>query len=193
MGDQAQSGAREKPPALAYETPEALGRRGVLFWEGKLLVARDGVELPAVCVICGAEGTGGGIRLVFTWDDSFHVTKQKSTLELRRSGSVVAHLCGPHRRQWLAGRVVGAGGMIASGTLMLAGLTLAVVSESSDVPRWTGTGIEALLAGFAGMILFLFIFTLRTRLMACRKIEQGYIYLQGAGEGFARGIKIPDS
>ena len=79
--------------------------------------------------------------------------------------------------------------MIASGILMLAGLTLAVVSESSDVPRWTGTGIELLLAGFGGMILFLFVFALRTRLMACQRIEQGYIYLQGAGEAFARGVR----
>jgi hypothetical protein len=190
--DQAPSDARQDLPPLAYETPGLNDRRGVLFWEGKLLVARDAVELPALCVICGNEGSGHGIRLAFTWDDSFRVTTQKSTLELRQSGSVIVHLCGPHRRQWLAGRVVGAGGMITSAIVMLAGLALAVVSESSDVPRWTGTGIELLLAGFGGMILFLFVFTLRTRLMSCHRIEHGYLYLQGAGEAFARAIKGPD-
>jgi hypothetical protein len=54
------------------------------------------------------------------------------------------------------------------------------------VPRWTGAGIEVLMAGFGGMILFLFVFALRTRMMSCRRIEEGYLYLEGAGEGFVR-------
>jgi hypothetical protein len=172
--------------ALAYETPGVRERRGVLFREGEVVVVRDGTELPAVCVVCGENGSGHGVKLVFTWDASFQVTREKSTLALRRVGSVVAHLCGRHRRRWVVGRVVGVGGMILSGMVMGVGIGMAVVSESSDVPRWTGAGIEVLMAGFGGMILFLFVFALRTRMMSCRRIEEGYLYLEGAGEGFVR-------
>jgi hypothetical protein len=193
MDSQGQSDAREHAPLLGYATPLPLARAGVLFRDGKIAVARDGSELPALCVLCGEEAMGKTLRLTFTWDASFQVTRQKSTLELRKSGTVQAHLCSRHYRRWAAGRIIGVGGMILSGIVMTGGIVLAAVSENSDVPRWSGVGIGALMLGFGMMILFLFVFALRTRTMSCKRIEGGFLYLAGAGEGFLRGLApIPE-
>ena len=84
-------------------------------------------------------------------------------------------------------------GVVASGLVMVVGVVLAVISDSSDVPRWTGMGIGFMLVGFGLMILFMFVFTLRTRTMSCARIEGGYLYLEGAGEGFLRELReIPE-
>lgn len=174
--------------ALPYASPSLMGRQGVLFVEGDLLVVRDGTHLPRLCILCGDEGVTRSIRLTYTWDTSFQVVRKRSSLELRRSGTIQGHLCGKHHRRWAAGRIVGAGGLIVSGAVMGAGVILAVVSENSDIPRWTGVGISMLLAGFGMMILFLFIFALRTRIMSCRRIEDGFLYLHGAGGAFAAKV-----
>jgi hypothetical protein len=178
---------RETSPLLSYATPAPLGRAGSWFREGNVLVVGDGSELPERCIFCG-EGKTRDVLLTFTWDPSFQVTRQKVTLELRRSGTVRAHMCTRHYRGWSLGRMIGMGGMIVSALLMVGGVTLAVVSESSDVPLWTGMGIGGLLAGFGMMILFLFVFTLRTRTMSCRRIAGGLLFLAGAGEEFLKGL-----
>ncbi len=174
--------------ALPYASPSFSGRQGVLFVEGDLLIVRNGTHLPPLCILCGKEGFTKSIRLTYTWDESFHVMRKKSSLQLRRSGSIDAHLCGKHHRRWAAGRIVGVGGSVASGAVMAAGTVIAVVSENSDIPQWTGFGIAMLLAGFAAMILFLFIFALRTRIMSCRRIEDGFLYLHGASPAFAAAV-----
>src|SRR5579871_6991744 len=102
------------------------------------MVVRSGIELPQQCVLCGAPGVGKSILLKFSWDRSFHVVRHPSTLELRRWGMVRAFLCAKHRRLWMLGRVLGIAGVTASGVVLLVGMVLAVVSDSSDVPRWTG-------------------------------------------------------
>ena len=165
-----------------------LAEAGALFRDGDALVVRDGVELPERCIFCGKWTVAGNVLLRFTWDASFQVTRRKSTLELRRSGKVRAHLCASHYRGWRVGRVIGIGGMILSLLVMIASVALAVASESSDVPRWTGMGIGGLLAGFAMMILFMFVFAMRTRTMSCRRIEGGFLYLAGAGNAFLEGL-----
>lgn len=175
-------------PVLAYATPKPLAEKGPIYREGELLVVRDGTELPQRCVVCGESRTVRSVPLRFTWDASFTVTRQKPALELRQTGSVRAFLCGSHYRQWAAGRVIGVAGMTIGALLMLTGVVLATVSESSDVPRWTGAGIGVLIGGFGIMILSLFIFALRTRTMECQRIDTGYLYLAGAGEEFLRGV-----
>ncbi|HUO10174.1 MAG TPA: hypothetical protein VM008_17845 [Phycisphaerae bacterium] len=175
-------------PLLAYATPSPLAEVGWLFREGNQLVVRDGWELPERCILCGADEAEKSALLTFTWDHSFQVSPHRSTLELRKSGKVRAHLCAAHYRAWAMGRAVGIGGMIVSALVMMGGAGLAAVSENSDVPRWTGTGIAWLMAGFGMMILSLFVFVLRTRTMACRRIEGGFLYLSGAGEAFLRGL-----
>src|SRR5271154_1719967 len=101
MDSQGQSDAPAPAPAplLGYATPLPLARAGVLFRDGEMLVARDGTELPMFCVLCGEAAIGKMLRLKFTWDASFQVTRQKSTLELRKSGTVQAHLCSRHYRR----------------------------------------------------------------------------------------------
>src|SRR5258708_6206418 len=124
--------APEASPLLAYATPSPLAQVGSLFRDGNALVVRDGIELPARCILCGEAAIEKSLMLTFTWDPSFRVTQQKSTLELRRSGTVRAHMCGRHHRRWLIGRITGMGGMVFSILLMVGGVALAVASESSD-------------------------------------------------------------
>ncbi len=182
-----------EPPLLAYETPSPLAEVGDLFRDGAAMVVRNGIELPQQCVLCGEPGVGKSILLKFSWDRSFHVVRHPATLELRQWGVVRAFLCAKHRRLWTLGRVLGIAGVIASGAVMGVGVVLAVVSDSSDVPRWTGMGIGFMLVGFAMMILFMFVFALRTRTMSCVRIEGGYLHLEGAGERFLSGLReIPE-
>jgi hypothetical protein len=188
MAAQESPKSNEEIPLLAYATPSPLAELGTLFRAGNQLVVRDGLELPDRCVLCGTNGAAKSVSLTFTWDHSFQVAPRPSTLELRKSGKVRAHLCAAHYRGWAMGRVLGLGGMIVSALMMVGGAGLAVVSENSDVPRWTGTGIAWLMAGFGIMILSLFILVLRTRTMGCRRIEGGFLYLSGAGEEFLRGL-----
>ncbi len=180
-------------PLLAYETSSPLAEVGDLFRDGGVVVVRSGTELPERCVLCGAPGSGKSLVLKFSWDRSFQVVRHPSTLELRRWGMVRAFLCSKHRRLWMLGRVLGIGGVSASGVVILVGIVLAVISDSSDVPRWTGMGIGFMLVGFALMILFMFVFTLQTRTMSCTRIEGGYLYLKGAGERFLSELReIPE-
>ncbi|MGN6370297.1 MAG: hypothetical protein ACTHN5_18740 [Phycisphaerae bacterium] len=188
-----QPDTRKEPPLLAYETPSPLAEVGDLFREGSVLVARSGIELPVQCVLCGSPGAGKSIPLKFSWDRSFQVVRHPSTLELRRWGMVRAYLCAKHRRLWMLGRVLGIAGVAASAVLILVGIVLAVISDSSDVPRWTGMGISFMLVGFGLMILFMFFFALRTRTMSCVRIEGGYLYLEGADEVFLKGLReVPE-
>ena len=71
---------------------------------------------------------------------------------------------------------------------MLLGMGVAIWSENVDVPRWTPTAIALILLGFAGVICSLFFFTLRSRTLTCSRIQEGYLYLEGAGEQFLAGL-----
>jgi hypothetical protein len=176
-------------PLLPYATPSPLAGQGDLFRDGAVLVARDGIMLPPVCVLCGnpAEGVQP-LTLKFTWDPSFHVTKT-STLQLRNAAAIRGFLCQKHSRRWRGGRMLGVMGMAASALWMFACTVVAIVSESSDVPRYAPHAIGGLVAGFALFIGFLFLFTLRTRTLKCVRIEHGYVYLEGVSEMFLRGVR----
>jgi hypothetical protein len=184
-----QSDARHPHPLLNYAPPTPAPPEAPLLREGNLLLAREGTQLPRACILCGEPAIDRPLRLNFTWDSSFHrVHHQKTTLELRKSATVRAYLCASHHRRWLAGRLVGAAGMVVSTLVMVSGIALAAISENADVPRWTTLGVSLLIAGFAAMILFLFVFALRTRTLSCVRIEGGYLYLEGACESFLAGI-----
>src|SRR5579884_3319510 len=99
--DDSQNQPSDAPPLLGYASPTPLARAGDLFRDGPLLIARDGIELPDRCILCGQTAPTRPLRLTFSWDSSFQRTRQKSTLELRRSGTVRVHLCPAHHRKWL--------------------------------------------------------------------------------------------
>ena len=77
---------------------------------------------------------------------------------------------------------------MASLAAIMMGLGLAVWSENLDFPAYTSWGIDLTIAGFAGMIVSLFFFTLRSRTLSCRLIQEGYLYLEGAGVDFLRSL-----
>ena len=71
---------------------------------------------------------------------------------------------------------------------MACGIALGIYSESSDIPFYTPHGITLTIVGFAGMILSLFFFTLRTRTLSCNRIQDGYLYLEGAAPAFLQHL-----
>ena len=166
------------PPAEAHE---AGGSECVR--DGDALVAFHGSTLPPHCVLCGNDAHGEPIKLTFTWDASFKVT-QANTLQLRQQATLLAFLCRRHRARWAGARRMGGWGIAASILVMLCGLTMSVISERSDMPTWTPTGIGLTIAGFALLIFSLFFLALRSRTLSCRKIHEGYVYLDGASPEF---------
>ncbi len=166
---------------LPYASSIPLAIQGELFRAGPLLVARNHALLPPRCVLCGEAPAGDPLTLQFTWDPTFRVTRMM-TLQVRQEGDVRAFLCGPHLARYHRRRRIGIAGMVLAGLIMLAGIVVAITSELSDVPRYTPQGIGILFAGFAVMIAFLFIFTLGTQTLRCTKLEQDYLYLEGASE-----------
>lgn len=155
----------------------------IAFRQGIQLIAFNGTTLPSCCVLCGEPGIGPPIRLKLTWDESFKVTAI-STLKLRQQALVFAFLCTIHRTRWSNGVRRGAWGIGLSLLVMGIGGALAVFSENSDLPAYTEHGILLMIAGFAGVIVSLFYFTLLTRTLACSRIQEGYLYLEGAAERF---------
>jgi hypothetical protein len=177
------SNALENPPLLPYASPAPIAGEGDIFRDGPTLVARAPITLIPFCLLCGAPADDGLVRLRFTWDPSFRVTR-RSTLQIRAAATLRAHLCPGHYRGWRFGRIIGTCGMFFSVLLMVVSLAIGIWSESSDVPRFTSSAIGALMVGFALFIGFVFLFTLKTRTVNCRRIENGYIYLEGADEAF---------
>jgi hypothetical protein len=172
---------------LDYATPPIM-REFALARSGNTLLVRDGTNLPRLCILCGLDQTTKSIQLTFTYDDSFHVTHKKSTLELRQSGTTRAHLCQKHFQRWFLGRFFGIAGVLLSALAMLVGLILIAFSENSDIPSNTSLGIAIVLISFATLILSLFIFSLRTRTLTCTQIENGILHLNGAGPIFLDAI-----
>ena len=123
--------------------------------DGTTLIVLEGITLPQRCVLCGDPSARGSIRLSFTWDSSFHLTRQ-SSLQLRRKAIIHAYLCALHRARWARGRLGGIAGMALSVAIMVLGIAIATISENSDIPLYTPLGVSVTIAGFAGMILFLF-------------------------------------
>jgi hypothetical protein len=152
-----------------------------------MLICLNGTTLPQRCVICGDPGAGAAIRLTLTWDSSFRLT-HVSTLELRKKANVYAFLCAPHRRIWSHARSIGGVGAIAGVSVMAAGAALGAWSEARDNPEYTPLGIELMIAGFVVVIVSLFYFTLRSSTLSCRRIQEGYLYLEGAAEAFLDGL-----
>lgn len=171
------------PPTLGYANPMPLAPLGELFRDGPRIAIRNGAALPKRCILCGADAPTPAVALSFTWDPSFRITRVL-TLQLRQHGHVDAHLCGGHLARYRRYRHLGGAGMIAAMVIMLGGLAMALVSELSDVPRYTPLGIAALFTGFALFIVLSFLFTLGTRTLACTRIENDYLYLEGACESF---------
>lgn len=181
------------PPLLAYASgPRRAGAAtsaadpahpGETYRLGETLVATDGASLPPRCVLCAGDAFGPPLRLSFSWDTSFRITKA-STLQMARKARLFARLCKSHRRRWSRGRAVGIIGAIASSALTIAGVLIAASSEASQIPLYATDGIDLVIAGFACTILFLFWFALRTRTLSCDRIEDGYLYLYGASAQF---------
>lgn len=174
---------------LAYASPWPLAQAGTLFRHGELLVARTGMTLPDQCILCGRERAAAPpVKLAFTWDSSFRITRQKSTLELRRTGTLFVHLCTYHRRRYRRGFFIGMTGISAGCAMLIASAFFAGYSDLSTDPTYTPIGIAGMLAGFALLIIFLFVYTLRTRTLACTRIDSGYLYLEGANHHFLSSL-----
>ncbi len=174
-------------PTLTYASPVPLAQLGDIFRDSATLIARDTTTLPQRCILCGTPPSPAAshkpVTLQFTWDESFTVT-QRSTLQLRQKASIRAFLCSPHRTKWVSGRILGIVGIMLSLALTATGPVISIISESSDIPRYTPLGIALMLTSFAALILSLFFFTLRTRTLTCSRIEAGYLYLDGAAPSF---------
>jgi hypothetical protein len=184
-------------PLLGYASgihyPVAADTPGEAFREGPTLICANGITLPPRCVLCGQPGAGAAIRLTLTWDSTFRITRQ-STLELRKKASVHAFLCAKHRQKWARARSIGGIGFVIALSLMFAGSTLAVWSESSDIPLYTPHGLALTIIGFAIAIVALFFFTLRSHTLSCSKIQEGYLYLEGAADPFLETLpSVPEN
>jgi hypothetical protein len=181
--------AGDAGPELGYASPVPLAQAGDLFRDGELLVVRDGIILPPVCILCGRPSHKEPVLLRFSYDASFRLTR-RSSLQLGLKGSMQAGLCKLHRGQWIVGRVAGIGGVASGIALIICGGTVAAISEASPVPWYTPLGIELMLTGFTLLIVALFYFALRTRTLSCRKIEAGYLFLDGAAARFLKTLPI---
>jgi hypothetical protein len=191
--------ATPPPPHFPQETPPGSANAGPLlgyasgihlpddsgdaYRQGPTLICSNGITLPPRCILCGQPGAGAPIRLTLTWDASFHLT-HVSTLELRKQASVHAFLCRRHRSIWSHARSIGGIGVILGVSTMFFGMALGIYSESSDIPVYTPLGIGLTIAGFALVIISMFFFTLRSRTLTCRRIQEGYLYLEGAADAF---------
>jgi hypothetical protein len=175
------------PPLLGYASgihyPAERETAGEAYRDGGMLICLNGTTLPPRCVLCGDPGAGAAIRLTLTWDSSFRLT-HVSTLELRKKANVYAFLCAPHRRVWSRARLIGGIGASAGLSIMAAGAVLGIWSEGTDNPIYTPLGIEMMIAGFAVVIVSMFFFTLRSRTLSCRRIQEGYLYLEDAADSF---------
>jgi len=160
-----------------------------LFRDGELLVVRDGIILPPVCILCGRASHKEPILLRFSYDASFRLTR-RSSLQLGLRGTVRASLCKVHRGQWVVGRLAGIAGVALGVVLIIGGGAVAAVSEASPVPWYTPLGIELMLTGFTLLIVALFYFAIRTRTLSCKKIEAGYLFLDGAAERFLKPLAV---
>jgi hypothetical protein len=160
-----------------------LAQAGDLFRHQSTLIARDGLLLPERCILCARAAHGSPVLLKFTWDPSFRVIDH-STLHLRQQGSIRARLCSAHLRRWRWGRLLGLSGVTLALAVVLGGMILGIISESSDVPRYTSAAIAMMIAGFAAFILSIFCFTLQSRTLTCFRIDGGYLYLEGAANAF---------
>jgi hypothetical protein len=183
----------EPPPLLPYASgvhypvePGGTAPDGA-FREDTTIICLNGTTLPARCILCGAEGAGTPIRLTLTWDSSFRRT-YVSTLELRKQATVYAFLCARHRQIWTRARIFGGLGATAGVAIMAAGLALDMWSENLDVPDYTSPAIVITLVGFAVVIVSLFVIALRSRTLTCSRIQEGYLYLEGAAESFLNSL-----
>jgi hypothetical protein len=156
-----------------------------------LLLARHDTTLPARCVLCNGEAAMGQrpVKLTFTWDPSFRVTRE-STLHLRQTVVVRAHLCASHLRRWRTGRVVGIVGSCVSGAIIIAAATVAAVSDASAVPTYVPVALGVMLAGFVLLTVSMFLLAFKTRTLTCRKIDRTYVHLADADEGFLAGLPV---
>jgi hypothetical protein len=175
------------PPLLPYASgihyPVEPAAPGEAFREGNTLICLNGTILPPRCILCGADTAGTPIKLTLTWDSTFRRT-YVSTLELRKKATVQAFLCARHRQIWSRARLIGGLGAATGAVMMAAGLALDVWSENLDVPDYTPQAIGITIAGFALVIVSLFFFALRSRTLSCSRIQEGYLYLQGAADAF---------
>ena len=166
-------------PAIRAEVKDPT----IVVRSGDDLVAFHGSTLPPRCVLCGADGFRKHIKLTFSWDASFTMTKV-STLQLRQQAYVHAYLCAIHRARWASARWLGGLGIALAACVIACGGVIAALSEWSTMPLWTPLAIAITISGFALMIFALFFFTLRSRTLTCRKIQEGYLYLEGASPRF---------
>ena len=173
---------------LPYASPSPLAVHGDVFQAGEVLVVRHNTVLPPFCILCnGAAEAGQAVRLTFTWDPSFKMT-QESTLHLRQTAVIHAHLCSAHLRSWRTGRLAGLAGIGGSALLLVVSGTVAGVSELSAVPRYTPLGIAGMLTALVLLTLSMFLLALKTRTLSCRKIDAMYVHLENAHPEFLAAL-----
>jgi len=163
------------PHGLA--TPDGAGE---LFRDGEILVAKDGTLFPDRCVRCNEVTDGFRFRKTFHWHlPAWYALVLLSlfiyvvvALVVRKKASFELALCPRHRsrRQW--GFAIGFGLPIVAFMLMMA-------TEENLVAFWA-----FLLALLVGVVVGI----IGTRVLTCKKIDDGYAYLKGAHPQFLASL-----
>jgi len=188
--------APSEQPLLGYAPGVPRELQGEIpLRDAELLVAFNGTTLPAACVLCGKQSSETPVKLVFTWDASFTWDKSSHAkrairLQLRQKAFVMAFLCADHKKRWQRSRKMSALGIAASVTAISAGMTLAIISQATDSPEWIPTAIWMMVGGLAFITVAMFYLVLASRTLSCKKIHEGYLYLDGAAEHFLEKLPL---
>jgi hypothetical protein len=153
---------------------------GAPVWrEGKKILVASGSHLPDQCVKCGQPGNGKPVRKSFSWHEqwvSFLVLLSPIVylivaMVMRKQGKLTYSLCQRH----VASR---RNAMLVSGGVALLAIPMFFIGGSErDLVGLIPLGIVVLIGGLIALLI-----TART--LTPTKIENNYLWLKGAGEGF---------
>ncbi len=162
------------PHGLA--TPDGAGE---IFRDGEILVAKDGALFPDRCVRCNEVADGFRFFKTFYWHlPAWYALVLLSlliylvvALVVRKKATFQLALCPRHRsrRQW--GFAIGFGLPIVAFMLMMA--------TQENLAFWA-----FLLALLVGVVVGI----IGTRVLTCKKIDDGYAYLKGAHPQFLASL-----
>ena len=174
-------------PVLGYASP-LYGQPATLpVWrEGKLLVTIDRTTLPHACVKCGQPGSGRPYRRTYYWHSPWiYLTILPGILIyaivalcVRSKGTIDMALCEEHRSA--RRRNMGIGWVIFLSSIVL--WVLAGIADDRDLSPLCVVG--GILAFLAGIIVIAF----SARILSPKRIENGYLWMTGAGEGFLASL-----
>lgn len=166
-------------PVLGYASPQQPAAAGLPAWrEGKLLVALDNARLPDCCVKCGRPGGGRPFRRVYHWHHpALYLTILAGLLVyvivavcVQKKGAVHVALCDRH----LARR---RNGMLVGWLVALSAVVFWVLAAQLNEALLVAPGILAFVGGLVTVAV-------SSRILSPKRIDRGYLWLNGAGEEF---------